>query len=56
VKVDSISNEIKAHRISLFPMYGLKILGIEIVPSLFWKFSKIAAIVLPIARPEPLRV
>ena len=38
------------------PMYGTRTSGIVTVPSSFWKFSKIAATVLPIATPLPFKV
>ena len=38
------------------PMNGTRASGIVTLPSAFWKFSSIAATVLPTARPEPFNV
>ena len=38
------------------PKYGTRASGIFTLPSSCWPFSRIAAIVLPIAKPLPLRV
>ena len=38
------------------PKYGTKASGILTLPSGCWPFSRIAAIVLPIAKPLPFKV
>ena len=38
------------------PKYGTRASGIFTLPSGCWPFSRIAAIVLPIAKPLPFRV
>jgi len=38
------------------PKYGTRASGILTLPSICWPFSRIAAIVLPIARPLPFKV
>ena len=38
------------------PKYGTKASGIFTLPSACWPFSRIAAIVLPIAKPLPFKV
>jgi len=38
------------------PKYGTKASGIFTLPSICWPFSRIAAIVLPIASPLPFKV
>ncbi len=38
------------------PKYGTKASGIFTLPSGCWPFSRIAAIVLPIAKPLPFKV
>ena len=45
-----------SYPITFVPIYGTSSSGTVTVPSAFWKFSKIAATVLPTARPEPFNV